>query len=105
MARRILIGYQQVETTEQRQFRQALAGSFEDKRPAPLIRDEHADEPEFYWWCAADAPEPEPGPLGFARRAVYRTTKVPASAECEVCGIPLRDLQAMHCLTSNPREG
>ena len=57
-------------------------------RPKPFHDGGHTPEGRYRYWCAADKPETD---RQFVLAPVYRT-KVPDDAECEECGISLREL-------------
>ncbi len=77
----MVIAFQQVTTPQDRMIFEVLTGTMlEDRRPRGKGR----------YWCAADKPETYDD---FHVAAVYRTQKVPEDAQCEECGIYIRELQ------------
>lgn len=83
--RAILVGFELLEESEQRVFRQAFT--------AMSVDDIIAEKPRGLgtFWCAADQPSGHV-PL----RKIYRTTEVPEDARCCVCHVELRELQEMY---------
>lgn len=108
MARRILIGYQQVETTPMRQFRCAATGVW-DRRRKPILRsraDELRPDGEGYYWCPADKPEISDDELGLWVKRIYATTKLPTDPppRCDVCGITLAEIRDLFTGAKTPIE-
>lgn len=90
---RMVVAFQRVESTRQRQFRQAFSGNFDGLTPQPILRRGDflgSGRGEGYYWCAADAPETDDD---FALRPIHRTSKVDELARCEECGIAIGELQ------------
>lgn len=100
--RRILIGFVEVETDQQRVFRHAATGMSVDEIlaegprgiPKPYHDEGNTPEGRLRYWCVADGEQIDQGD-DFRMKPIYRTSRVPADAECEDCGIRLRELQEM----------
>ena len=93
--RRTVVGYVEVESVQARMWRQMAGGDTEVTR-TPRVEARTADggwgEPRLHYWCAADKP---PTDDSFNVAPVYRTQSVPEEAQCELCGISIRELQAL----------
>lgn len=100
--RRILVGFVEVETPQQRVFRHAASGMSideilaEGRTPTPNPYHDEGNTPEgrFRYWCVADGEGIEQDD-SFRMKPIYRTSAIPRGAECEVCGIHIRELQEM----------
>jgi len=96
--RRMIVAFVEVETAQDRVWRQMSSEMSVDDiiaeggRPVRKPFHDGGDTPEgrLRYWCAADKP---PTSDTFAVAPVYRTNEVPGDAECEECGIGIRDLQ------------
>jgi hypothetical protein len=95
MARRPrrIIGWIEVESSQDRLFRHAVLGEGKagDGMQVKLRRIPGTDDYEPTYWCGADRPATDR--TTFMVRPVYNNTKLHAGAECEHCGIELADLQ------------
>lgn len=98
-ARRMTVGFVQVASAMDRHWivsTQELDfdAAMELARHPPILGEPEnpAAAHRAHWWCAADAPVQSQG-TEFQLRRVYRTSKVPEHARCEVCGIHLTELQ------------
>jgi hypothetical protein len=80
---RILVGWREVPSRQDRMVRDLLSGV--------MVRMN--DERRQHYWCAADKPDADEDT--FAIRPIYRSHKIPEDARCEVCDVSLRDLQQM----------
>lgn len=94
--RPMVVAFVEVESPQMRQLRHAVSGAdtgrmVADARRPPWVNVSRWDDgpPEFAFWCAADKPS---GELDVA--PIHRTTRVPAMARCEECGVGIRELQA-----------
>lgn len=92
--RKLIVGFVEVETPSARMFRMAAQGITDaHEKPQTALRQINGQgEQAPTYWCAADKPDTDDT---LAVRPVYRTNTVPADAECEVCGISIRELQTM----------
>jgi hypothetical protein len=96
----MVVAFVEVETPQARMFRQAAQGLSVDevlaegRRPTPKPYHDHGHTPEgrLRYWCGADGPESDDT---FRVAPVYRTSHVEDGAQCEECGLPIRDLQEM----------
>jgi hypothetical protein len=79
----MIVAFVEVETAHARQFRMAATG---------ITNPHEARQTGDAYWCVADRPTTDET---FAVAPIYRTSKVPADAECEHCGIGIRELQEM----------
>lgn len=85
--RRIVVAFEEVESPQARMLRHAIDGDVtEDDLSGP-----RRPRGRGRYWCAADKPGTD---NAFQVAPVYRTNKVPESAQCEHCGISIRELQA-----------
>lgn len=108
--RRMVVAYMQIEAPQDRAFRHAALGTSVDEilaepRRVPLLdHDEGRDEEGHgVYWCLADKPEITQADSAVFRIApVYRTTKVPDDAACEVCGIEIGELKEMFSEMAEP---
>lgn len=93
--RRMIIAFVEIESSQHRMLRQMVTGDTEVKRNRDaLLRHDYDDEYSARYWCAADRPDAADG-VSFAIKPVYRTHEVPENADCEVCGIAIRELQEL----------
>lgn len=81
-----MVAYRQVESTQMRQWRSVSTGEIVLPRDA---------QPLDGYWCGADKPDADE--TTFAIRPIYNSSKVPEGAQCEECGIDIRELQEMMC--------
>lgn len=80
------MAFQEIEAPVHRMWRHLAGGvvTEDDEHGRPVRLDR--------FWCGADAPPQDLDDFRVIR--VYRTTPIPKDAVCEVCHIPIRELQA-----------
>lgn len=94
-ATRTIVAFQEVESPQAKMMRHLIDGDFDDD---DLVGPDRP-RPKGRYWCAADRPRTGDD---FRVVPVYRTHEVSEDAECQECGIGIRELQEM---MSVPTEG
>jgi hypothetical protein len=100
MTRRIVVAFVEVENAQDRAWRHVANRTSldeviaEGKRPRPKSFHDDGRTPDgrLRYWCAADKPDTD---QTFQVAPVYRTNGVAKDAQCETCGLSIRELQEL----------